>query len=137
MTTDALMIGVNQDGNSAATIDLDIGWVRVMEDLGFKPRTADVGGPLLSTVTPECRVEADNGGGMNEPDESIGQATMRDDQTIVLNLRAEGPSGIIGHAQLVYPRSHAEYCRILRHLGGLDPGESKLVPPWPDAAKKE
>ena len=58
MTTDARMIGINQDSNSAATIDLDIGWVRVMEDLGFKPRTADVGGPLLSTVSVLSYVEA-------------------------------------------------------------------------------
>ena len=58
MTTDARMIGVNQDGNSAGTIDLDIGWVRVMEDLGFKARTADVGGPLLSTATVLSYVEA-------------------------------------------------------------------------------
>ena len=59
MTADARMIGVNQDGNIAESIDLrDIGWVRVMEDQGFEARVADVGGPLLSTVKVLSVVEA-------------------------------------------------------------------------------
>ncbi len=58
MTTDARMIGVSLHGNSAESVDLDIGWVRVMEDQGFEARVADVGGPLLSTVTVLSYVEA-------------------------------------------------------------------------------
>ena len=63
---------------------------------------------------------------------SIGAATMQADGTIVMQLRAEGPGPIIGDAQFVYPPSHPEYQSILEHLGGLAPGESKPVPPWPD-----
>ncbi len=58
MTADARMIGVNQHGNSAESMDLDLGWVRVMEEQGFEARVADVGGPLLSTVTVLSYVEA-------------------------------------------------------------------------------
>ncbi len=58
MTTDARMIGVSLHGNSAESIDLDIGWVRDIEDQGFEARVADVGGPLLSTVTVLSVVEA-------------------------------------------------------------------------------
>ncbi len=58
MTADARMIGVNQNGNSAEAIDLDLGWVRVMEDQGFEARVADVGGPLLGTATVLSVVEA-------------------------------------------------------------------------------
>ena len=58
MTTDARMIGVSQHGNSAESMDLDLGWVRTMEDQGFEARVADVGGPLLSTVTVLSVVEA-------------------------------------------------------------------------------
>ncbi len=58
MTADARMIGVNQHGNSAESMDLDLGWVRVMEEQGFEARVADVGGPLLSTVTVLSVVEA-------------------------------------------------------------------------------
>lgn len=62
---------------------------------------------------------------------SIGSATMRPDGTIVLQLRAQtGPT--IGDAQFTYPPDHPQYHEILEHVGGLEPGESKPVPPWPD-----
>jgi hypothetical protein len=63
---------------------------------------------------------------------SIGTATMREDGTLVLDLRAAGPRGNVGEARFSYPPSHPEYEVVLRHLGGLRPGESKPVPPWPD-----
>ncbi|MCC6522962.1 MAG: hypothetical protein IT373_09895 [Polyangiaceae bacterium] len=61
---------------------------------------------------------------------SIGVATMRPDRTIVLDLRAEGPGGEVGMARLTYEPTHPEYDGVLRHLGGLRPGEQKPVPPW-------
>jgi hypothetical protein len=66
------------------------------------------------------------------PDASIGVATMDADGTIVLDLRATGPDGVRGDAQLRYPRDHKDYAAVLKHLGGLRPGESKPVAPWPD-----
>jgi hypothetical protein len=65
---------------------------------------------------------------------SIGVATMEKDGTIVLQLRAEG-GGALGDALLRYPIDHARYAEILRHLGGLEPGQSKplrfpLRPSW-------
>jgi hypothetical protein len=65
-------------------------------------------------------------------EDSIGIATMLQDGTIVLHLRAEDKNGTLGDAQLIYPPSHSQYEAILSHLGGLKPGESKSVPPWPD-----
>lgn len=64
-------------------------------------------------------------------DASIGVATMQSDGTIVLELRAEGPD-IRGDARIVYPKDHPQYKSVLEHLGGLEPGQSKPVPPWPD-----
>jgi hypothetical protein len=61
---------------------------------------------------------------------SIGQATMTPDGTILLDLRAEGPGGAIGDARLTYPPEHKDYQMILKHLGGLKPGEVKPVPPF-------
>jgi hypothetical protein len=61
---------------------------------------------------------------------SIGTATM-EDGTIVLMLRAEGQDAA-GDAMLTYPKSHKDYQMILGHLGGLKPGETKQVPPWPE-----
>ena len=62
---------------------------------------------------------------------SIGTAYMKPDGTIQLMLRAEGEHGEIGEGFFLYPPDHAEYKEILAHLGGLKPGESKSVPPWP------
>jgi hypothetical protein len=65
----------------------------------------------------------------DEP-KSIGVATMAEDGTITLMLRAEGPGGIRGDALLTYKKSDPGYADILKHLGGLRVGEEKYVPPW-------
>lgn len=67
---------------------------------------------------------------------SIGSAKMTQDGTIILDLRPEGPGGMIGDARLVYPRGHQQYDEIVKHLGGLWPGESKPVPPWPEKQER-
>ena len=57
--------------------------------------------------------------------QSIGQATMLGDGTIVLLLRAEDPTAqAVGDAQLVYPPTHPQYQEIAAHLGELRPGET-------------
>jgi hypothetical protein len=63
---------------------------------------------------------------------SIGVATMGTDRTITLRLRAVGPDGLEGEGFFVYPPSHEQYQDVLDHLGGLEPGQSKPVPPFPD-----
>lgn len=63
---------------------------------------------------------------------SIGAAFLDGDGAVVLDLRATDGRGVVGDARLVYPRSHPQYREILEHLGGLEPGETKPVPPWPD-----
>ncbi len=62
---------------------------------------------------------------------AIGVATMRDDGTIVLRLRAGGAGGINGEAVLTYPPDHSNYDEIRRHVGSLLPGETVPVAPWP------
>ncbi len=61
---------------------------------------------------------------------AIGLATMEEDGTIVLQLRAEGAGGELGDALLRYAPGHPQYEGILKHLGGLERGQSKPVPPW-------
>jgi hypothetical protein len=63
---------------------------------------------------------------------SIGVATMEDDGTIVLRLRATTPQGSVGEASLVYPPSHPEYQKILAHIGPIRKGQTVPVRPWPD-----
>ena len=62
----------------------------------------------------------------------IGQATMEDDGTIVLDLFPSGEQGELGIAQFRISPTDAEYQSTLEHVGGLQPGEQKLVPPWPE-----
>lgn len=62
---------------------------------------------------------------------SIGQASMRDDGTIVLQLRAENEDGTIGDALLIYPTTHPRYQAIRAHLPDLRPGKPTAVPPFP------
>jgi hypothetical protein len=57
---------------------------------------------------------------------------MKPDGTIVLQLRATDDSGAIGDGLITYLPGDPRYAEVLKHLGGLKPGESKPVPPWPD-----
>ena len=61
---------------------------------------------------------------------TIGTARMAADGTIILDLVARSGSAT-GHGRLVYPPDHPDHGMILRHLGGLRPGETKPVPPFP------
>jgi hypothetical protein len=61
---------------------------------------------------------------------SIGVARMSPEGTITLLLRAEGEGNMRGDAVLTYDRSHPQYAEVLKHVGGLQPGEEKPVPPW-------
>ena len=67
--------------------------------------------------------------------ESIGSARLEEDGTLVLKLRAEGPGGLIGDALQTIKPSDPDYQSTLEHIGGLEPGQSKPVPPWPDDSK--
>jgi len=68
---------------------------------------------------------------MSVADKYVGMATMEPDGTLVLNMRATGPGGMVGDGQMVVAPDDQNYSDILAHLGGMAPGESKPVPPWP------
>ncbi len=70
----------------------------------------------------------------NEPP-SFGSARMVEDGTLWLKLRAKSGDGAIGDALISYPPDHPRYTNILRHIGGIQPGQEKPVPPWPDDAE--
>jgi hypothetical protein len=83
---------------------------------------------LFVSAIPPARI--DNVEAAAEQPQSIGQATMEPDGTIVLRLRAEGPGGMRGEGLFRYPPDHPQYRSVLDHLGGMRPGENKPVPPW-------
>jgi hypothetical protein len=63
---------------------------------------------------------------------SIGTASMRSNGAIVLKLRVEDTEGMVSITQVIYPPKHPRHPTILSHVGGLQPGARKPVPPWPD-----
>ncbi len=67
-------------------------------------------------------------------DQVIGSITIQEDKSLVLDLRAEGPDGMIGDARFIYQPGEDGYDMVLEHVGGLVPGESKFVPPWPEGS---
>jgi hypothetical protein len=64
------------------------------------------------------------------PTAPIGTARMEPDGTILLDLVAR-QGAMVGSGRLTYPPGHPDHAMILRHLGGLRPGEVKPVPPFP------
>jgi len=56
---------------------------------------------------------------------SIGIALMSADGTITLNFNGPAAQGV-----LAYKRSDPQYARIFSHIGGIQPGERKPIPPW-------
>jgi hypothetical protein len=85
-----------------------------------------------TTQGPEISVEAQDHKSDKRTEESIGAATMKDDGTIVLRLRASSPHGSVGEGTLVYPPTHPDYQSILSHIGPLRKGQTVPVKPWPD-----
>lgn len=69
---------------------------------------------------------------MPEPQASIGMAQLDEEGNIVMTLRALSDDGHFGEATLVIPPYDDRYDSILAHLGGLEPGDIKPVPPFPD-----
>lgn len=57
---------------------------------------------------------------------------MEDGGEIVLRLRATDGEGRVGEGQFRYARGTPDCEEVLRHAGGLEPGQSKPVQPWPD-----
>ena len=62
--------------------------------------------------------------------QSVGVARMLTDGTILVGVGGDEP----GRAQAVLEMHPGDtnYQMMLDHLGGLKPGETKSIPPWPD-----
>jgi hypothetical protein len=62
---------------------------------------------------------------------TIGAATMAADGTLQITLRAADGSGLVGEAHIEVAPGNENHAMWIRHLGGMEPGQSKLVPPFP------
>jgi hypothetical protein len=63
--------------------------------------------------------------------EFIGMASMSADGTVTLHL-TRTTDGQFADATFSYGTGDLKYREILEHVGGLKPGETKPVRPWPD-----
>jgi hypothetical protein len=61
----------------------------------------------------------------------FGTAAMLDDGTLALHLRLTSDGKPVSDV-LTYKVSDRAYDNVLRHLGGLRPGEEKQFKPWKD-----
>jgi hypothetical protein len=61
----------------------------------------------------------------------LGTAIMSDDGTLSLHLRRTSDGKPAGDT-LTYKVTDRAYDNVLRHLGGLSPGETKQFRPWKD-----
>jgi hypothetical protein len=66
----------------------------------------------------------------------IGDAKMMEDGTIIINLRRTA-DGVNVSGIVKYPINSRDYKEVLDHLGGMRPGETKLVPAWDDPAPEK
>jgi hypothetical protein len=64
----------------------------------------------------------------------IGTAKMRRDGSIELRLYSTS-NGTDAHPLQVLHKSDKLYSEVITQVGGLKPGQTKLVPPWPDDPK--
>src|ERR1700686_5170549 len=67
---------------------------------------------------------------------SVGVAKMLENGTILIGIRGPAPDGPLQAVLMVEP-GDTNYQRIIDHVGGLKPGETKSIPPWPDQAPKK
>lgn len=66
---------------------------------------------------------------IDKVERSIGTATMGNDNVITLDLRVAGPSDV--NTSFRYKPGDKNYQDVLKHLGGISPGETKQVRPFP------
>ncbi|HMI98128.1 MAG TPA: hypothetical protein VK479_16585 [Micropepsaceae bacterium] len=71
-----------------------------------------------------------------DPVPSVGVATMLENGTILVGIRGPAPGGPLQAVLMVEP-GDTNYQQIIDHLGGLKPGETKSIPPWPGQAPKQ
>ncbi len=62
----------------------------------------------------------------------VGMAEMDKDGTLRLHLRTETADGTIGEAMLIVPPKDDRYAGMLAHLQGIQPGQAKPIPPFPE-----
>ena len=74
------------------------------------------------------------GGGLKSTKngDTVGIATMDTDRTLHLDLRSVECDGSEAAALVDYKVDDPHYAEVLSHIGGVEPGQRKPVPAWPE-----
>jgi hypothetical protein len=80
----------------------------------------------------ESAVERSEIGASGKGKKMFGTATMKEDGTIKLVYKTTGVTGLTADVVVEYKPKDEDYQKILDRIGGLQVGETKNVPPWPD-----
>jgi hypothetical protein len=110
---------------------LDIGSMSMTRMAKMGP--PDLNALIAAAITVLIGLAAE--GQANEP-VVIGDARMLEDGTIVVNLRRTA-DGIHVSGVVRYPVNDPNYKKVLDHIGGMHPGEVKLVPAWGDPGSEK
>jgi hypothetical protein len=62
--------------------------------------------------------------------ESVGVASMRADGTLEMQLRTVAADGTIGESMLLVGPKDPRHAQMVKHLGGIKPGQGKPIPPF-------
>jgi len=68
---------------------------------------------------------------LDEDPTDVGIATLAEDGTLEMQLRTVARNGTIGEALLLVATDDERYASMIAHIGGLEPGQSKPIPPFP------
>ncbi|MFN0182393.1 MAG: hypothetical protein ACKVQR_01110 [Aquabacterium sp.] len=60
----------------------------------------------------------------------IGSASMQPDGTLRMQLRAVADDGTIGEMLMIVKPGEEGYDGYVQHLGGIQPGQHKSIPPF-------
>jgi hypothetical protein len=77
-----------------------------------------------------CGASCASEGGKLSNNPNVGYAEISTDGTLTLNLIGKTEDGAIAHGRKQYKPGDAYYEEIKKHIGDIQPGERKPVPPW-------
>jgi hypothetical protein len=63
--------------------------------------------------------------------QNVGSAYTQPDGTLEMSLRTETDDGTNGEAFLIIPPDDPRYPSMVAHLGDLQPGQGRAIPPFP------
>jgi hypothetical protein len=86
---------------------------------------------VVSLAALACIILVANPAGSKAELAYIGSATMSADGTITLHLDRTSDGHFL-NGTFTYKVDDPDYQKTLAHIGGLKPGETKPVKPWPD-----